>query len=200
MQPYWPQWQGPDRTRLSKETGLLKEWPANGPSVVWTATGLGPATDRWRLRAIASSSKARAAATALSSPSIARMARKSGRRRWAVPDRRPRTGAARHADGRRRSDLRAQRERRSGVPQDRWHRGVAAQYPPRVQGPAAAMADQRVPAGRRAACHRVSRRAGRRHGEARQDDGNTVWTSKDLSDPAGYSSVIAADVQGVRTY
>ena len=30
--------------------------------------------------------------------------------------------------------------------------------------------------------------------------GKTVWTSKDLSDAAGYSSVIAADVQGVRTY
>ena len=27
----WPQWQGPDRTRISKETGLLKEWPASGP-------------------------------------------------------------------------------------------------------------------------------------------------------------------------
>ena len=37
----WPQWQGPDRTRSSKETGLLKEWPAAGPPVVWTATGLG---------------------------------------------------------------------------------------------------------------------------------------------------------------
>ena len=37
----WPQWQGPDRTRMSKETGLLKEWPAGGPPVVWTATGLG---------------------------------------------------------------------------------------------------------------------------------------------------------------
>ena len=30
--------------------------------------------------------------------------------------------------------------------------------------------------------------------------GKTVWTSKELSDAAGYSSVIAADVQGVRTY
>ena len=30
--------------------------------------------------------------------------------------------------------------------------------------------------------------------------GATVWTSKGLSDPAGYSSVIAADVGGVRTY
>ena len=30
--------------------------------------------------------------------------------------------------------------------------------------------------------------------------GKTVWTSKELSDTAGYSSVIVADVQGVRTY
>ena len=30
--------------------------------------------------------------------------------------------------------------------------------------------------------------------------GKTVWTSKDLSDAAGYSSIVAADVQGVRTY
>ena len=37
----WPQWQGPDRTRISKETGLLKEWPAGGPKVIWTANDLG---------------------------------------------------------------------------------------------------------------------------------------------------------------
>ena len=30
--------------------------------------------------------------------------------------------------------------------------------------------------------------------------GKTVWQSKDLSDPAGYSSPIVADVGGVRTY
>src|SRR5688572_29269483 len=37
----WPQWQGPDRTRLSGEAGLLEAWPASGPAAVWTATGLG---------------------------------------------------------------------------------------------------------------------------------------------------------------
>src|SRR5678816_390044 len=37
----WPQWQGPDRTRLSKETGLLKAWPTGGPPIVWTTTGVG---------------------------------------------------------------------------------------------------------------------------------------------------------------
>ncbi len=31
----WPQWRGPDRTDVSKETGLLKEWPAGGPKRFW---------------------------------------------------------------------------------------------------------------------------------------------------------------------
>src|SRR6266513_5579878 len=37
----WPQWQGPDRTARSKETGLLKEWPKGGPPLAWKANGLG---------------------------------------------------------------------------------------------------------------------------------------------------------------
>lgn len=39
----WPQWRGPDRTDVSGETGLLKSWPADGPTKVWTSRegGLG---------------------------------------------------------------------------------------------------------------------------------------------------------------
>ncbi|HYV34373.1 MAG TPA: hypothetical protein VE988_01635, partial [Gemmataceae bacterium] len=37
----WPQWQGPDRTAVSKETGLLKTWPKDGPPLLWKATGCG---------------------------------------------------------------------------------------------------------------------------------------------------------------
>lgn len=37
----WPQWQGPDRNAMSKETGLLKEWPADGPPLAWKVKGLG---------------------------------------------------------------------------------------------------------------------------------------------------------------
>jgi len=37
----WPQWQGPDRTAHSKETGLLKEWPKDGPPLAWKIKGLG---------------------------------------------------------------------------------------------------------------------------------------------------------------
>jgi outer membrane protein assembly factor BamB len=31
----WPQFRGPKRDGISKETGLLKEWPAEGPKLVW---------------------------------------------------------------------------------------------------------------------------------------------------------------------
>jgi outer membrane protein assembly factor BamB len=37
----WPQWRGPDRTGVSTETGLLKQWPQEGPKLLWKATGLG---------------------------------------------------------------------------------------------------------------------------------------------------------------
>jgi outer membrane protein assembly factor BamB len=37
----WPQWRGPNRDGVSKETGLLKQWPAGGPPLVWKASGAG---------------------------------------------------------------------------------------------------------------------------------------------------------------
>jgi outer membrane protein assembly factor BamB len=37
----WPQWQGPNRDGKSADTGLLKEWPKDGPPLAWKITGLG---------------------------------------------------------------------------------------------------------------------------------------------------------------
>ena len=37
----WPQWQGPDRNAVSKERGLLNEWPQAGPPLAWKINGLG---------------------------------------------------------------------------------------------------------------------------------------------------------------
>ncbi|HMP17329.1 MAG TPA: PQQ-binding-like beta-propeller repeat protein, partial [Gemmatales bacterium] len=37
----WPQWRGPERTGISRETNLLQEWPAEGPALHWKATELG---------------------------------------------------------------------------------------------------------------------------------------------------------------
>jgi hypothetical protein len=38
----WPQWRGPNRDGSSRESGLLKEWPAGGPPLLWTARKVGP--------------------------------------------------------------------------------------------------------------------------------------------------------------
>ncbi len=37
----WPQWQGPGRDAVSQETGLLKQWPKEGPPLVWKIKGVG---------------------------------------------------------------------------------------------------------------------------------------------------------------
>ena len=37
----WPQWRGPQRTGLSQETGLLKEWPKEGPKLLWQLPDIG---------------------------------------------------------------------------------------------------------------------------------------------------------------
>jgi outer membrane protein assembly factor BamB len=37
----WPQWRGPRKDNVSRETGLLQEWPEGGPPIVWEVWGIG---------------------------------------------------------------------------------------------------------------------------------------------------------------
>jgi outer membrane protein assembly factor BamB len=37
----WGQWRGPNRDGCSTETGLLAAWPKDGPALAWKATGIG---------------------------------------------------------------------------------------------------------------------------------------------------------------
>ena len=37
----WPQWRGPNRDGVSAETGLADKWPASGPPLLWRIEGLG---------------------------------------------------------------------------------------------------------------------------------------------------------------
>ncbi len=37
----WPTFRGANRSGVSQETGLLKEWPSGGPELVWKAAGAG---------------------------------------------------------------------------------------------------------------------------------------------------------------
>ena len=38
----WPCWLGPNHDGKSPDKGLLKEWPKEGPKLLWKATGIGP--------------------------------------------------------------------------------------------------------------------------------------------------------------
>ncbi len=37
----WPAWRGPSRDGICREKGLLRDWPKDGPKLLWKATGLG---------------------------------------------------------------------------------------------------------------------------------------------------------------
>ncbi len=37
----WPGFRGPNRDGICREKGLLKQWPSDGPKLLWKATGLG---------------------------------------------------------------------------------------------------------------------------------------------------------------
>jgi outer membrane protein assembly factor BamB len=37
----WPQWRGPARDGVGRESGLLKQWPAGGPKLLWQLNDIG---------------------------------------------------------------------------------------------------------------------------------------------------------------
>jgi outer membrane protein assembly factor BamB len=197
----WPQWQGPDRTGISKETGLLKQWPASGPPQVWTAGDLGRgygsmavAGDRVYVQGMKGGNSI-----------VSALNRADGKMAWSKPlgaasdnDQGPGPRGTPTVDGDRlyilteNGDLHCLKTDGSAV----WHRNILADFrgrqlrwliseSPLVDGDAVIVS----PGGNGAGMVKLDKMTGK-----------TLWTSKDLSDPAGYSSPIVADVQGVRTY
>jgi outer membrane protein assembly factor BamB len=197
----WPQFQGADRTRRSQETGLLKEWPAAGPPIVWTATGLGSG---YGSMAVAGDRVFVQSARGGNSIVIA-LNRADGKEVWSkalgaslTDDRGPGPRGTPTVDGDRlyvlseNGDLACLEIDGTAV----WQRNILRDFggrqlqwliseSPLVDGP-----------------HVIVSPGGPGAGMVKLDKmtGKTVWTAKELSDPAGYSSVIAADVQGVRVY
>ena len=197
----WPQWQGPDRTGLSKETGLMKEWPSSGPAVVWSAQNLGQgygstavAGDRVFLQGMVGGNS-----------TVFALNRADGKGVWSKAlgraesnDQGPGPRGTPTVDGDRlyvlteNGDLACLKTDGTAV----WQRNILKEFggrqlrwliseSPLVDG-----------------AHVIVSPGGSGAGMVKLDKmtGKTVWTSKDLSDPAGYSSPIVADVGGVRTY
>ena len=197
----WPQWQGPDRTGMSKETGLLSAWPATGPAVVWTATGLG---NGYGSMAVVGE-RVFAQGTRGGRSTVMAYNRADGKGVWSKAlgqagndDRGPGPRGTPTVDGDRLyvltelGDLACLKTDGAEVwrrnilrdfsgPQIRWQISES----PLVDGP-----------------HLIVTPGGPGAGMVKLDKmtGKTVWQSKDLSDPAGYSSPIVAGIGGVRAY
>ena len=197
----WPQWQGPNRTRISEETGLLKAWPAAGPAVVWSAGGLGSGFGSMAVVGdrvfVQGTRNGRSVVIALN--------RADGKEVWSkalgasqTNDQGPGPRSTPSIDGDRlyvlteNGDLACLKTDGTAV----WQRNILSDFggsqlrwlvseSPLVDGANVVVS----PGGRGAGMVKLDKMTGK-----------TVWTSKELSDAAGYSSVIAADIQGVRTY
>ena len=117
----WPQWRGPERNGISKETGLLSAWPKDGPKLLWQVNDIGygystPAVVGERLYLVSNKG--------LDDEFVQALEVKSGKQVWAHAHRqrrRAKTSSELHrgevnANYGRRNALRPQFGRRSGLP------------------------------------------------------------------------------------
>jgi outer membrane protein assembly factor BamB len=200
-EPDWPQWRGPERTSLSKETGLMKTWPAPGPAAAWTISNLGPGygslaikDDRIYIQGVKGSDSV-----------VFCLNRADGKAVWSQAlgptreqDRGPGPRGTPTVDGDRlyalseNGDLACLRIKDGSSV---WRRNILKDFggrnitwliseSPLVDGNRLIV----TPGGDGASIVALDKMTG-----------NPIWTSKELSDPAGYSSCVAADVGGVRT-
>ena len=197
----WPQWRGPERNGISKETGLLKQWPVGGPQRLWRVTSLGAGYG-----SIATKGERIFVQMAVGRQSaVAALDRSNGRIVWSRAlgnagnnDRGPGPRSTPTIDGDRvyalteLGDLACLNITDGTVV---WQRNILRDFraeninwhlseSPLVDGDRVIV----TPGGRDASVVSLDKTTGK-----------TIWTSRGLSDPAGYSSVIVADVGGVRT-
>jgi outer membrane protein assembly factor BamB len=197
----WPQWQGPDRTGLSKETGLLQQWPPSGPPAVWSISGLGAGYGSVAVKGDRMFVQALHAAERTST--VASLNRVDGKVVWrrsigrgSYNDRGPGPRGTPTIDDDRLYVLTESGDLACLAIADgtiKWQRNILADFGGR-QIPWLIRESPLVDGG-----NVIVTPGGPRAGIAALDKmtGKTVWTSQQLSDEAGYASAIAADVQGV---
>ena len=197
----WTQWRGPNRTGVSAESGLLAAWPPSGPPRVWAAANLGEGYgsvavtgDRVFVQGLQGNDSV-----------VSSLNRTDGRLVWTKalgPGARNSRGSGPRGtptvDGDRlyvlteTGDLVCLRWADGTVV---WRRHILREFggrnlewliseSPLVDGDRLFV----TPGGRNATIVALDKMTGR-----------TLWTSRGLSDQAGYASAIVADVQGVRT-
>jgi outer membrane protein assembly factor BamB len=197
----WPQWRGPDRNGLSKESGLLPQWPASGPPLVWSISSLGDGYGSLAVkddRIFVQGSNGRQSIVYV-------LNRADGKGIWSKAlgpgvgnDRGPGPRGTPTVDGDRvyvlteNGDL-ACLKALDGTAV--WQRNILKDFGGRNIG--WLISESPLVDGNNV----IVTPGGRGAGMVALDKltGATVWTSKDLSDEAGYASAVVGDVQGVRT-
>jgi outer membrane protein assembly factor BamB len=197
----WPQLRGPDRTGVSTESGLLPQWPPSGPRVLWTASNLGAGYGSVAI----SADRIFVQGTRGGQSIVVTLNRADGKELWSKAlgpagdnDRGPGPRGTPTVDGDRIYILTENGELACLLAKDGtwvWQRNILKEFggrnipwliseSPLVDGPQLIV----TPGGRNAGMVALDKMSGK-----------TLWTSKELSDQAGYASPIVADVQGVRT-
>ena len=201
VQPDWPQWRGPDRTAISTETGLLKTWTPAGPPVVWSIASLGEGYGSLAIKG----DRIYVQGVKDSQSSVFCLNRADGKTIWVTPLG-PRLGQDRGPGPRgtptveddklyalaESGDLACLKVSDGSVA---WRRNILKDFggrnPKWLISESPLIDGNRLivtPGGQGASIVALDKTTGK-----------TIWTTKELSDEAAYSSCIAADIGGVRT-
>lgn len=196
----WPQFRGPARSGISQETGLLSQWPANGPPLVWSVKGLGAGYGSMSL----SGDRLFVQGLRDAQSFVSALSRGDGKTLWSKslgPGRTNEQGDGPRAtptvDGDRlyvlteMGDLACLKSDGTAI----WQRNILKDFggsnphwllseSPLIDGSNVIVS----PGGRDAGIVALDKMTGK-----------TVWTSKGLSDQAAYSSAVLATIGGVKT-
>ena len=199
--PDWPQWHGPDRTNISKESGLLKQWPSGGPKLCGAREVSAMAMDRFPSRETESSCRARKVGRAL----FLRLDRASGKPVWKSPLGRAvdqdRGGGPRGTPTTDGDSVYALSENgdlaciRSKDGSTAWKRNILTDFGGR--NPYWLISESPLIDGARI----IVTPGGRGAGIVALDktSGKEIWRASQLSDPAAYASCVIANVHDVPT-
>ena len=204
--PDWPQWHGPDRTNLSKETGLIKQWGPEGPRRLWSVSGLGAGYGTVSMKG----NRIFVQGTQNQESVVFCLDRSNGKTVWSKAlgpsldhnrGRGPRATPTLEADRvyvlTENGDLACLKAADGSVI---WSRNILADF--KGQNPKWLISESPLIDGNRLIVTPGGESApGQRAGIVALDKmtGKTIWTSAELGDPAAYSSCIAVDIGGVRT-
>jgi outer membrane protein assembly factor BamB len=196
----WPQWRGPERNGISKETGLLKSWPEKGPKKLWSLKDLGDGYGTVSIKG----DRIYLQAGKGSDSTVYSFNRADGKFLWnkklsaqGSNDRGDGPRGTPTIDGDKMYVLTENGElacMNRGDGSFVWRKNILEEYNGR--NPHWLLSESPLIDGNKLYVTPGGPGAG--IVALDKSNGKTIWASKDLSDPAGYSSCVAFDVSGVR--